>query len=152
MKNLIIKNFSVNIANQKVVSKVSFVVKPGEVHVIMGQNGSGKSSLLNALMGHPKYQVKEGSLKLGRSYITNLKPHEKAKRGLFLSMQHIPEIYGITFAYFLYQASRGLNGETKKIIDFYAEAKGLARKFGIEESFLDRPLNAELSGDRKSVV
>lgn len=147
--NLTVHKLNADVDGKKVVRNVSFSVRPGEVHVIMGHNGSGKTSLLNSIMGHPKFEHKSGSVKLGNSYVTKLPPHEKAKKGLFLSMQHVPEIEGITLAYFLYTTNKELNEETKKIVDFYAEVKGLARTFGIDEQFLDRPLNHGLSGGEK---
>jgi len=149
METLKINKLSAHVEDKKVVKDVSLEVTRGEVHIVMGHNGSGKTSLLNTVMGHPKYAQKGGSVKLGKSYVTKLSPHEKAKKGLFLSMQHVPEVDGITLAYFLYQTNKELNGESKKIIDFYAEVKELARKFDIDEGFLDRPLNSGLSGGEK---
>jgi len=149
METLSIKKISSHVDGKKVVDNVSLDINSREVHVVMGQNGSGKTSLLNTVMGHPKFSLTGGSVKVGKSYITKLSPHEKAKKGLFLSMQHVPEIDGITLAYFLYQTNRELNSEAKKVMDFYAEAKALSRKFGIDENFLDRPLNCGLSGGEK---
>lgn len=148
MTTLTLNKFSAKIGDKKIVSDISLSVNPGEVHIIMGANGSGKTSLLNAIAGHPKYTV-SGSVKLGSSYITRLKPDERARKGVFLSLQHVPEIDGINLAYFLYKSNKELNNETLKIVDFYGKAKEIARKYDIDEDFLNRPLNAGLSGGEK---
>lgn len=137
------------IGEREVVRNVSLTLRPGELHIIMGQNGSGKSSFVNALMGHPKFTKVEGSLKLGNEELLTAPANVKAKKGIFLSMQHLPAIDGITLAYFLHQAQKSLFEEQRPIMDFYNEAKEKARTVGIPESLLDRPLHAGLSGGEK---
>ena len=147
-----INNLSVTTKEGKVVAAdISISVKQGEVVILMGPNGSGKSSFLNAIMGHPKYEVTGGSIKLGDTEITKLTPEKKAKEGLFLSMQHLPEISGVPLASFLYQAKKDLTGESQSMMDFYKESSNMAQKIGVPEEFLKRSVNKGLSGGEKKL-
>src|SRR3989339_1814256 len=147
-----INNLSVTTKEGKVVATdISISVKQGEIAILMGPNGSGKSSFLNATIGHPKYEVTGGSIKLGDIDITKLTPEKKAKEGLFLSMQHLPEISGVPLASFLYQAKKDLTGENRSMMDFYKEASSMAQKIGVPEEFLKRSVNKGLSGGEKKL-
>src|SRR3989344_9233014 len=110
MSEFHIKNLSVTTDGRAVVEGASIALKKGEIHVLMGPNGSGKSSLLNAIMGHPKYTIKEGSIFLDGEDITKLPTEKKAQRGIFLSLQHLPEIAGVTLTNFLHNAYRAQKG------------------------------------------
>lgn len=149
-----------------VVDAASFVLKGGEVHVLMGPNGSGKSSLLNAIMGHPKYKIAEGSIVLDGEDITSQPTEKKAQAGIFLSLQHLPEVAGVTLTNFLYKAYRVQNtrsglGETAlrpdlvfpeiAPLDFYKMMEARAKEFGIDAGFLKKHLNAGLSGGEKKL-
>ncbi len=149
MNKLEIKNISVIVGGKKVVRNVSFAISPNEVHVLMGSNGSGKSSLVNAIMGHPNYTVTNGSIWFGRKNISVLKSHEKARIGLFLSMQQIPHIDGITLIYFLHRAYQNISGKRIPIMEFYNKTLERISAFGIPETLLKRPLNSCLSGGEK---
>ncbi len=152
MSLLQIKNITVVAEGKEVVRDVSFSIPSGEVHVLVGSNGSGKSSLVNALFGHPKYKITQGNILLDGEDITHLSPDKKAKRGLFLSLQHLPEIDGVTFLNFLFRAYRELQGlpdlaitDFKKIFDAQAEDLGIA------PDFFKRHVNAGLSGGEKKL-
>lgn len=151
-KNLEIKDLSVATRDGKIVATdISISVKGGDIVVLMGPNGSGKSSVLNAVMGHPKYEITGGSISLDGKDLTALSPEKKAKQGLFLSMQHLPEISGVPLASFLYQAKKDLIGEEKNTLDFYKEAVNTAREIGVPEEFLKRSVNKGLSGGEKKL-
>ncbi len=143
-----IQKVSVSVGAKQIVPNLSLKVRSGEIHVLMGKNGSGKSTLVNALMGHPRYTV-TGEMSLDNRPILTLSPDAKAKAGIFLSMQHLPSIDGITLAYFLHQAYKAIHGVGKPIMEFYKEAQEKAKSVGIPESLLDRPLYAGLSGGEK---
>lgn len=150
MSILNIQDLHVETADKaQVVKGVSMKIRPGEVHVIMGRNGSGKSSLVNAVMGHPKYTLTKGKVILGKHNVMEMSPEERARHGLFLSMQYVPQIEGITLAYFMHKVHSGLTGENPPIMDFYAEAVEKAKELGISEKLLKRPLHAGLSGGEK---
>lgn len=130
---------------------VSLAVAPGKVTVLMGPNGSGKSSLLYGLMGHPAYKRTGGSILIEGEDITEMPTEEKAKKGIFLSLQHTPEVAGVTMVNFLHRAYQSLTGRTIAVLDFYKELKALATSLGIDESFVKRELNAGFSGGEKKI-
>lgn len=140
---------SIDADGKRIVSDASLAVASGEVHVLMGPNGSGKSTLLNGILGHPKFSITEGRLLLDHEDITALPTEEKAKRGIFLSMQYLPEIPGVTLVNFLHKAYRALSGEEVSVLDFFKRVEGEARAVGIDPSFLKRQVGAGLSGGEK---
>src|SRR3989338_556669 len=101
---LSLKNITVSAGDKSVVSNVNIEIKPGGIHILMGQNGSGKSSLVNAIMGHPRYVLSSGEMLFGGRNIVGMSPDEKARTGLFLSPQQLPEIHGVTLISFLHKA------------------------------------------------
>ena len=155
MNKLEIKNLIVETDGKVVVNDVSFVVESGEAHVLMGANGSGKTSLLNAIAGHPKYQITQGEILLDGKDISKLPVDERAKAGLFLSMQILPEIEGVTFANFLYTAYKSLKKGKPgfpsdiSVLDFYKYLEQKADSVGISKDFLKRELNVGFSGGEK---
>ncbi|MEK7118485.1 MAG: Fe-S cluster assembly ATPase SufC [Patescibacteria group bacterium] len=144
-----VKNLCVETDGKTVVGGASFVLKSGEIHVLMGPNGSGKSSLLNAIMGHPKYVITKGDITLDDNNITNLPTEKKAQAGIFLSLQHLPEIAGVTLTNFLHKAYCAQKGDNTPPLDFYKRMEARAKEFGIDHSFLRKHLNAGLSGGEK---
>ncbi|MHB8652070.1 MAG: Fe-S cluster assembly ATPase SufC [Minisyncoccota bacterium] len=149
MSELEIKNISVETAGKRVVDDVSFILASKQVHILMGPNGSGKSSLVGALFGHPRNKIVEGKLFLEGEDITALPTEKKAKHGLFLSLQYLPSVAGVTLGAFLHRAHKELTGETISVLDFYRQAEGTARMIGIDPGFLKRDLNSGLSGGEK---
>lgn len=151
MNTLEIKNIRVEAEKKAVVKNVSFVVQEGTISVLMGPNGSGKSSLVNALMGHPNYKVTEGVILLNGEDITHLSTEKRAKKGLFLSLQHIPKVGGITLASFLHKAYVATHASDISILEFYLELREKADELTINPTLLDRPLTAGLSGGEKKL-
>lgn len=96
-----IKNLQTEVEGKKILKGINLTIKSGEIHAIMGPNGSGKSTLCKVLMGHPKYEVTEGSATLNGKNILELDPNERAKLGLFMGFQHPLEIAGVTLGNFL---------------------------------------------------
>src|SRR3989338_11259783 len=96
-----IKNLKVNVESNEIVKGISLSLAKGKVIALMGPNGSGKSTLASSLMGHPKYEITSGSIHLNDEDITVAKPHERAKKGLFLAFQYPAEIEGISVTHFL---------------------------------------------------
>ena len=149
MNKLEIKNLFVNVGEKEVLSGIDLVIKIGEVHAIMGPNGSGKSTLANVLMGHPKYKIISGKILIDGKDITNLPPNKRAEAGLFLSMQHSPEINGVTVNNFLRNSVESLNKEKHNPIKFYNNLIEKMKQTGVNPDFVKRYLNVGFSGGEK---
>ena len=96
MKTLEIKNLHVEVEGKEILKGVDLTVNENEVHALMGPNGNGKSTLLAAIMGNPKYIVTEGSITYDGKNILEMPVNERSVAGLFLAMQYPQEIPGVT--------------------------------------------------------
>lgn len=148
-ESLHLDNLHVTREGKDIVKGVSLSVAPGEVHVLMGPNGSGKSTLANTLMGHPDYAVSDGKIELDGEDITAAPVHERAKKGLFLSMQYPPEIPGLTVFNFLRSAVNAVRGEKMSVLAFRDRLKEKMEELKMDPSFTRRHLNAGFSGGEK---
>lgn len=101
MSTLEIKDLHVSIEGKNILKGVNLTMKTGEIHAIMGPNGTGKSTLSEAIMGHPAYKVTQGEVLLNGENILGLPVDERARAGLFLAMQYPAEIPGVTNAEFI---------------------------------------------------
>ncbi len=144
-----IKNLKVKTDNKIIIDDISFSVKSGEVHIIMGPNGSGKSTLLNAIMGHPNNKIVGGKIILDDKDITNLKIEKKARKGIFLSVQYLPKIEGVTLLNFLYKSYKQIINKNLSVLDFFKKMQGIADDIGINKEFLSKYVNSGLSGGEK---
>jgi len=151
MSTLELRNISVTAEQKPVVSDISLSLENGRVAVLMGPNGSGKSTLVNAVMGHPNYRVTAGTFVLDGEDILALPPDQKAQRGLFLSLQHIPRVGGINLATFLHKVHVSMTGKDTDVLAYYLELRETAKNLGIPEDLLDRPLTQGLSGGEKKL-
>jgi len=149
MSTLKLNNITIERESKTVVNDASLEVHSGEVHIIMGPNGSGKSTLLNALMGHPAYKVTGGAMMLDDEDIIGLPPEKKASKGIFLSMQYLPGIAGVTMLSFLHRAYRLLKGSEISVPDFYKALTAKVKEAGLDESLVKRFVNVDFSGGEK---
>ena len=147
--SLQIKNLTVSVEEKEILHGIDLAVKKGSVVVIMGPNGSGKSTLANTIAGHPKYHVSGGEILLNEEEITTIAPDERAKNGLFLSMQYIPEIEGVTIANFLRTAYSSVSGKTVNPLKFHAELVEKAKILHLDPDFLKRDLGVGFSGGER---
>ena len=152
MSTLKIKDISIQTKNDTVVHDTSFVLKSGEIHVLMGPNGSGKSTIVNALFGNPEYKITKGTVALDGKDVLDMPTEKKAQEGLFLSMQYLPEIAGVTLTSFLHKAYRSLKNSDISIVDFYSLLEAKAKEFDIDTAFLSREVNTGLSGGEKKLT
>jgi Fe-S cluster assembly ATP-binding protein len=151
MSKLVIQDLCVSIGDKPVVKGVSLTVNPGEVHAIMGPNGTGKSTLAKAIAGHPDYTITSGDVLLDDRSVLEMEPDERARAGLFLAFQYPSEIPGVTIANFIRAALQARLGESAEL-DATAFYKGLYEKMDllkIDRKFTSRSVNDGFSGGEK---
>lgn len=144
-----IKNLKVNVGEKEILKGVDLTINENETHVLMGPNGTGKSTLGYAVMGNPKYEITGGSIIFKGEDITGLAVNERAKKGIFLSFQTPIEIPGVTLSGFI---RSGLERKTGKRIRFFEFKKKLAETMellNMDPSYGDRDLNVGFSGGEK---
>jgi len=155
-KVLKVDNLHVAIDGKEILKGVNLTIKQGEVHALMGPNGSGKSTLSYALMGHPNYEVTEGSATLDGVDLLELEADERAKAGLFLAFQYPTSIPGVTVANFLRHAVSNVRNPNRKegedlisMRDFRKELRAEMDELGMDPDFARRYLNEGFSGGEK---
>lgn len=155
-KVLKIENLHVAIDGKEILKGVDLTLREGEVHALMGPNGSGKSTLSYALMGHPNYEVTEGTATLDGVNLLDLEADERAKGGLFLAFQYPTSIPGVTVANFLRHAVSNVRNPERKegedlisMRDFRKELKAEMDELGMDPEFARRYLNEGFSGGEK---
>ena len=116
-----IKDLYVGTEEKEILKGINLEINKGEVHVIMGPNGSGKTTTANAILNHPAYHKEKGTIMFEGEDITSLKPDEIARRGVFMSFQLPEEIPGISVTNFLKFAKNKMTGKPVKIFEFKAE-------------------------------
>ncbi len=157
MTVLEIKDLHVSREGKEILKGVNLKTGPGEVHALMGPNGSGQSTLAYTVLGHPKYKVTQGDILIDGESILDLKADERAKKGLFLGFQYPTEVSGVGFSHFLRTAynslSKALEGDEREVFitvrEFQKYLKENLEKVGLKEEFLSRYLNEGFSGGEK---
>ncbi|MBN3491149.1 Fe-S cluster assembly ATPase SufC [Acholeplasma equirhinis] len=149
MATLTIKDLHVEIEGKEILKGVNLVVNSGEVHAIMGPNGTGKSTLASALMGHPKYEVTQGEAFLDDANLLELEVDERARAGLFLAMQYPQEVSGVTNADFMRSAVKAVSGKEMPLIKFIMEYEKNAAELKMREDLPHRYLNEGFSGGER---
>jgi Fe-S cluster assembly ATP-binding protein len=155
MSQLEIKNLHVNIEDKEILKGLSLSINQGEIHAIMGPNGTGKSTLAYTLMGHPNYTVTDGEIIFKGQNVLELEPDERSRAGIFLAFQYPVAIPGVTVANFLRTAinarRRALNPEDKgmPIPEFRKMLKEKMSMLKMDQAFAGRYLNDGFSGGEK---
>ncbi|CAM2794335.1 Fe-S cluster assembly ATPase SufC [Dellaglioa algida] len=151
MSTLEVKNLHVEIEDKEILKGVNLKMATGEVHAIMGPNGTGKSTLSEAIMGNPAYKVTEGEVLLNGVNILELPVDERARAGLFLAMQYPSEIPGVTNAEFLRAAINARRPEDNQIPirEFLKKLDKMMTTLDMTEEMSDRYLNEGFSGGEK---
>jgi Fe-S cluster assembly ATP-binding protein len=149
MADLEIRNLHVRIEEREILKGVDLTIDRGEVHALMGPNGSGKSTLANTLLGHPSYEITEGTIVFKGEDITEAEPHERAKEGLFLAFQYPVAIPGVSVANFLRMAINAKRDEPINVKEFRTELQHAIDLLDVDRSFTSRHLNDGFSGGEK---
>lgn len=158
MSELVIKNLHVNVEDNEILTGVNLTIKSGEVHAVMGPNGTGKSTLAYALMGHPKYKITSGTATLDGEDLLSMDANDRSILGLFLAFQYPVAVPGVSVANFLRTALNAhrkvRNPEDKgiSIPEFRKLLKGKLALLKMDESFAGRYLNDGFSGGEKKRV
>lgn len=148
-KLLDINNLKVNIDDQEILKGINLEINPGEIHIIMGPNGGGKSTLAYTLMGHPRYEITDGEILFEGEEIKDLGPDKRAKKGIFLSFQYPEEIPGVTVEEFLRTSKTAVSGEQQKLIPFKKLLKSKMDELEMKDEYASRYLNLGFSGGEK---
>lgn len=146
-----IKNLHVEIDGKEILKGVDLTLKQGEIHAVMGPNGTGKSTLAQAIMGHPSYDVTEGEVLLDGENILEMEVDERAKAGLFLGMQYPSEISGVTNSDFLRSAINAQREEGNEInlMQFIKKLDKNMEYLEMDPDMATRYLNEGFSGGEK---
>lgn len=146
-----IKDLHVSIEDKEILKGVNLTINTGEIHAIMGPNGTGKSTLSSAIMGHPSYEVTQGEVLLDGVNILELDVDERAKAGLFLAMQYPSEITGVTNADFMRSAinAKREEGQEINLMQFIKKLDKQMNFLDIDKDMAQRYLNEGFSGGEK---
>ena len=146
-----IKDLHVSIEDKEILKGVNLTINTGEIHAIMGPNGTGKSTLSSAIMGHPSYEVTQGEVLLDGVNILELDVDERAKAGLFLAMQYPSEITGVTNADFMRSAinAKREEGQEINLMQFIKKLDKQMDFLDIDKDMAQRYLNEGFSGGEK---
>ena len=149
MKTLEIKNLHVNVEGKEILKGIDLTVNENEVHALMGPNGNGKSTLLSAIMGHPKYQVTEGSITYDGKDILAMPVNERSLAGIFLAMQYPQEIPGVTNSDFMRAAMNARSEKPVPLFRFIKEMEKTINDLQMKPDLAHRFLNEGFSGGEK---
>ncbi|XGV88841.1 MAG: Fe-S cluster assembly ATPase SufC [Limnothrix sp. BL-A-16] len=150
---LSVKNLTANVNDTPILKGLNLEIKAGEIHAIMGRNGSGKSTFSKILAGHPAYEVTGGEVVFEGQNLLELEAEERARSGVFLAFQYPVEIPGVSNLDFLrasYNARRKHQGlEEVDPFDFEDVVHDRLQVVQMDASFLDRSVNQGFSGGEK---
>jgi Fe-S cluster assembly ATP-binding protein len=149
--HLKIENLHASVEGKEIVKGLNLEIRGGEIHAIMGPNGTGKSTLASALMGHPAYEVTNGSVTLDGEDVLEMAVDERARAGLFLAMQYPAEVSGVSNANFLRTALNARLGEGNEVpvLKFHRSLQDKMKALDMDPSFAERYLNEGFSGGEK---
>lgn len=151
MNTLCINNLTVKAVDDRktILKDFNLEIKSGEIHVIMGPNGTGKSTLSKVIMGDSNYKIIKGDILYNGVSINKLSVDERARMGIFLGMQMPLAIDGVTNADFLRSAVRAKMGDNFKLLPFVKEANSLIDKLKMDKDMLERGVNDGFSGGER---
>ena len=149
MNILNIDNLTVEVAGKKILKDFNLEIKSGEIHAIMGPNGTGKSTLTKVIMGDSNYKIIKGTVSYNGKVINDMPVNERAKAGIFLGMQMPLAIEGVTNADFLRSALRAKEGDKFKLLPFIREVDKYTEKLHMDSDMIHRGINDGFSGGER---
>ena len=151
MTTLRIKDLHVSIEEKEILSGLNLTINTGEIHAVMGPNGTGKYTLAATLMGHPSFEVTSGEIWLDDLNVLEMEVDERARAGLFLAVQYPSEIAGVTNAGFIRAAINAQRPEDDKmgVRDFIEKLDEKMAMLDMQEEMAERYLNEGFSGGEK---
>ena len=149
MKSLVIRNLHVSVEGKEILKGVNLTVNENEVHALMGPNGNGKSTLLAAVMGNPKYTVTEGTIEYDGKDLLAMPVNERSIAGIFLAMQYPQEIPGVTNSDFLRAAMNARSEKPVPLFRFIKVMEKTIKDLQMKEDLAHRFLNEGFSGGEK---
>ena len=144
-----INDLYVNAGEKEILKGINLKINKGEVHVIMGPNGSGQTTTANAILNNPVYKKISGNIVFDGENITNLKTDEIARKGVFMSFQLPEEIPGVSVTNFLKYAKNKVTGKPVKFFQFKEELKKYMEELKMNPQNMERSLNVGFSGGEK---
>ena len=145
-----ISGLRASIGGVEILKGIDLTINEGEIHAIMGRNGSGKTTTANVVMGHPDYEVDSGKVSLSGTDLLELESWERARAGVFLSFQYPQAVPGLQVGNFLRKSVSSILGEEfAKGTEFRNKLRDSIEELGIPRSFLSRYVNDGFSGGEK---
>ena len=148
-----IKNLHARVEGKEILKGVDLTIRDGEIHALMGTNGAGKRTLSNVIVGHPKYEVTEGSITFNGQDLLAMTPEERSHAGIFLSFQLPVEIAGVSMTNFMRAAvnarREALKQEPLKSTEFLKLMRDTQKLVDIDKKLVSRSVNEGFSGGEK---
>lgn len=149
MSTLEIKDLHVSIEGKEILKGINLVINDNEIHAIMGPNGNGKSTLLSTIMGHPSYEVTQGSIILDGEDVLEMEIDERSRAGLFLGMQYPQVVGGVTNSDFMKAAMNARRETPIGLFEFVKKLEGAIKELEMKSDLAHRYLNEGFSGGEK---
>lgn len=146
---LSIKSLNVEIEDKKILDNFCLDINPGEIHAIMGPNGTGKSTLSKVIMGNPDYHISSGNIIFEGQELNNLEVNERAKLGIFLSMQSPISIEGVSNREFLYTAVNEVKEEKVGLYQFIKKVETSMENLKMDKNMIHSAINKGFSGGER---
>lgn len=149
MTTLSVHDLHVSVEDKEILKGIDLTIHSGEIHALMGPNGNGKSTLLAAIMGNPKYTVTQGNIRLDDRDVLAMEVDERSRAGLFLGMQYPSEISGVTNSDFLRAAINARRDRPIPLFAFIKEMEQAIKDMDMKSDLAHRFLNEGFSGGEK---